>query len=179
MKTSDEQFKTRKKAWNWLQEQGYKVSIGKFYQDCKSGFPAVASDGAVSCYQVLTYGVALNKQVLANPEMLSSHEFDRRKAEADAEIAEIKAARMKREDDRLWLHAEDAWSVVAALTGKLRDSIRHQIYAAQRDVVQTAGGDQDRSQEVFEFVDVLIDKAFNEVAGGNIDVVFDAGDFVS
>ncbi len=173
MKHTEERFSNRKKALDWLQEQGHKISTGKFYKNCKEGFPAVAVDGSLSRYQVLTYGLSLNKEVLVDPEKLSTREFDQRKAKADAEMAEMKAKKMHREEDKLWLHADDAWSLVAGLTGKLRDSIRHQLYSTQREVVQTAGGEQDRAQEVFEFIDQLIDKAFNEVAGESINITFE------
>ncbi len=169
----EERFQTRKKSLDWLHEHGHKVSRGKFYQDCKDGFPAVSSDGSLSRYQVLTYGLSLNKQVLADPEKISTREFDQRKAAADADIAEMKAKKMKREQNKLWLHADDAWSVLAGLTGNLRDSIRHQLYSSQREVVEIAGGDQDRSQEVFEFMDQLVDRAFNEVAGDAVNVCFE------
>ena len=169
----EERFVSRKKAFDWLRENGHKVSIGKFYQNCKEGFPAVAADGSVSKYQVLTYGVSLTKEVLADPEKLSTREYDQRKAKADAEITEMKAKKMMREEDKLWLYADDAWSLVAGLIGGLRDGIRYQLYSSQREVVQTAGGDQDRAQEVFEFTDQLVDKAFNEVAGGSIDIQFE------
>ncbi len=173
MNHEEERFASRKKALDWLKEQGHKVSTGKFYKNCKEGFPAVATDGSLSRYQVLTYGLSLSKQVLADPEKLSTREFDQRKAKADADIAEMKAKKMHREQDKLWLHADDAWSLVAGLTGKLRDSIRHQLYSSQRDVVQTAGGDQNRAQEVFEFMDQLVDRAFNEVVGESINVQFE------
>ena len=144
-----ERFKSRKKALDWLRSHGHKVSTGKFYQDCKAGFPAVAEDGSVSKYQVLTYGLALNKQIQPDMDAMDSREYNLRKAKADAKIAEMKAARMEREADRLWLHADDAWSLLAGLMGNLRDCVRHHLYTGPRDVVFTAVGDQDRSQEVF------------------------------
>lgn len=174
-KTTDnkERFASRKKALDWLVSQGHKISTGKFYQDCKKGFPAIADDGSVSKYQVLSYGVALNKKIEPDHDALSSREYDQRKAKADAEMAEMKAKRMDREQDRLWLHADDAWSAMAGIIGNLRDAVRHQLYMSQREAVEIAGGDQDRAQELFEFCDGLIDKAFNEAAGDDVDVVFE------
>ena len=167
-----ERFSSRKKALDWLNGEGHKVSTGKFYKDCALGFPAVDKDGSLSKYQVLTYGLSLNKQVQPDSEALSSREWDLRKAKADAKMAEIKAEKMQRENDSLWLHADEAWGAVAGLVGSLRDCIRHHLYTAQRELVQIAGGEQERSQEVFEFADGVIDKAFNEVAGSSIDLKF-------
>ncbi len=169
---SSERFKSRKKALDWLQGQGHKVSQGKFYQDCKAGFPYVAKDGSVSKYQVMVYAKGLDEQNTPDLSALDAKEFERRKAQADAEIAEIKAERMRREADSNWLHADEAWAAVAGLVGRLRDTIRHHLHTGQREVVYAAGGEQERSAEVFEVMDALVDKAFNEVAGDSIDITF-------
>ena len=173
MSAESERFKSRKAALDWLTAQGHKVSQGKFYQDCKAGFPAVASDGSLSKYQVLTYALGLDKKVEPDLSALDAKEFDRRKAQADAEMAEIKAERMRREQDRDWLHAEEAWATVAALVGSLRDAIRHQLFSGQRQVVEVAGGEQERAPEVFELLDEMVSRAFNEVASGSIEITFE------
>ena len=167
-----EKFKSRSEALKWLNDNGYKVSTGKFYQDCKAGKLVVSDDGSISRYQVLMYGLALKETVAVDPEFLDKREYEHRKAKADAEMAEIKAERMRREADRQWLHADDAWAAVAWLVGRLRDAIRHQLHTGQRDVVFACGGDQERSAEAFELLDSLVDKAFNEVAGEKIEIEF-------
>jgi len=169
-----ERYKSRKKALTWLQDNGYKISTGKFYQDCKAGFPSVGSDGTVSKYQVILYGQQLVSGVVADVP-ISTREDDHRKNRADADIAEMKAEKMRREEDKDWLHAEDAWSAMAGLIGTLRDCIRHHIYVKQGEIVLSAAGKQDRSQEVFGFVDEVISQAFNEVAGSAISVQFEKG----
>ena len=60
-----ERFVNRKQALDWLKAQGYKVSQGKFYQDCAAGFPAVRKDGTVSRYQVMQYGQQLDIETRA------------------------------------------------------------------------------------------------------------------
>jgi len=170
--TSTERFVNRKQALNWLKAQGYKISQGKFYQDCGDGFPVQHRDGSVSRYQVMQYGQQLDVSVRsAAPD--AARESEARKAAADAEMAELKAAKMRREEDRLWLHAADAWAVTAGLIGTLRDCIRHHLYVAQAELVLQAGGVQNRSQEVFELADEIVDRAFNEVAGNEINIVFE------
>lgn len=169
-----ERFVNRKQAHNWLQAQGYKVSQGKFYQDCKAGFPALHKDGTLSRYQVMQYGQQLDVTTRADaggdgPQ----REDEARKIRAEADIAEMKAEKMRREEDKLWLHADEAWAQVAALVGTLRDAIRHHLYGGQRDLVHVAGGEQDRSQELFEAADQLVARAFNEVAGAEIKIEFE------
>ena len=132
-------------------------------------------DGTVSRYQVLMYAQQID--LSTKTENLTSRDSDRihesKKTKAEAEIAELKAERMRREEDKYWLDAESAWSQIAALIGALRDAIRHHIFTAQRELTLVAGGDQNRSQELFEYTEGLVDKAFNEVAGEEIDVVFE------
>lgn len=166
-----ERFVNRKQALNWLNAQGYKISQGKFYQDCAAGFPELHRDGSVSRYQVMQYGQQLDVSARSTaPD--TSREDEARKSKADADMAEMKAARMQREEDALWLHADVAWAQMAALIGTLRDGIRHHFHTAQNEIVHVAAGDMDRNHEVFEFCDDIVNRAFNEVAGSSIEVKF-------
>lgn len=169
-----EVFKSRKAALTWLKGEGYKISQGKFYQDCGDGFPQVNKDGTVSKYQTLLYGQKLKGEKKA-AEPLSAREDELRKTKADADMAEMKAERMRREHDSMWLYSDDAYGQMAAIIGKLRDTIRHHLYTGQSELVYVAAGDQQRSQEVFESADAIIDAAFNEVAGDEVVIVFERG----
>ena len=166
--TSAERFANRKQALNWLNAQGYKISQGKFYQDCAAGFPPMHTDGSLSRFQVMHYGQQLD---LATRSAATQQDGDtsRRKEAAEAEIAEMKAERMRREEDKEWLHADQAWSVVAALVGSLRETLRHHLHSEAAALVHVAGGGQDRVHEVFEFLEEVVGKAFNEVAGKGVD----------
>lgn len=169
-----ELFDNRKRAHEWLLEQGYKISQGKFYTDCKdNGFPVIRQDGSVSKFQVLTYGTNLRPETNTDPSALNRSEWAHKKEKADAEIAQMKADRMRKEEDKLWLYADDAWAMVAGLVGNLRDSVRHHLYVAQGEIVMAAGGEQSRSQELFEFVDECVGKGFNEVAARAVHIKFE------
>ncbi|KJS02223.1 MAG: hypothetical protein VR65_06140 [Desulfobulbaceae bacterium BRH_c16a] len=169
-----ERFVNRKQALNWLAAQGYKISQGKFYQDCAAGFPELHRDGSISRFQVMQYGQQLDVSARSvAPD--ASRENEARKAKADADMAEMKAERMRRDEDAEWLHADQAWAAIAGILGTLRDCIRHHFHAGQNDLVQVAGGDMNRNSEVFEFCDDIVNKAFNEVAGESINVTFEKG----
>lgn len=169
-----ERFATRKAALEWLRANGYKISQGKFYQDCNAGYPYVHKDGSVSKFQVLEYGQKLDLEARSAAAVAAAaSEYNDRKMKADAIAAEIKAKRMEREEDARWLYAVDAWAQVAALLGTLRDNLRHQVTLKRREIVHAAAGDQDRSDEVAAFVIGLIDDGFNETAGETIDVTFE------
>lgn len=167
-----ERFKTRKKALDWLHGQGVKVSTGKFYGDCDKGFPLVGKDGSVSKFQVSEYGRKLDRRIEPAQEAIDKQDYQIRRERADAHMAEMKAERMRREEDENWIHSDSAWAVVAGLIGRLRDCVRHHLYADQGEIVLAAGGELARSQEVFEMMDETVSKAFNEVAGESIEIEF-------
>lgn len=175
--TESEYFKSRQEAHTWLVDQGYAVSVGKFYQDIKKkGFPVLNADKTVSKYQVAVYGKSLANDQQPDPSALARSEHLHQKEKAEAEMAVMKAERMRREEDALWLHADKAWSVIASLVGDLRDVVRRHLHDAQLDITLAAGGDISRAPEVYEHIDQVVSRAFNEVAGGSIDVQWEAED---
>lgn len=172
-----ERFKNRIQAHNWLQSQGYKISRGKFYNDCEAGFPAVHKDGTVSRYQVLQYGQQLDveRRSIAPVDLAAQREeAETRKAVADAKKAEIQAEDLQREQDAKWLHRDEAWAQMAALIGSLVDVIRHHNQVGHLHIIHLAGGDPSRAPEVLEALEEIRARAFNEVlAAGKIEAVFE------
>ena len=166
-----EYFGNRKEAHQWLIDNGFKISQGKFYQDCKkNGFPYFNRDGRVSKYQVMEYGRGLQEERAPDLSALERSEHLHRKEKADAEIAEMKAERMRREEDGLWLHADVAWSALAVVVGNLRDTIRRSLHRAQVEIVLTAGGEIARAPEVYEQLEGVVNQAFNEAAKQGFEV---------
>ena len=139
MSNSAEYFKNRKKAHNWLKDEGYKVSQGKFYQDISNnGFPAINADKSVSKYQVMVYAKQLDGATTTDLAAIERSEYLHRKEKADAEIAEMKAEKMRREEDALWVPADAAWAAMAATIGNLRYTIRRTIGDKQIKIVEKA-----------------------------------------
>ena len=160
-----ERFANRKQALNWLQAQGYKISQGKFYQDCAAGFPSQHRDGSVSRYQVMQYGQQLDVESRGVASVSGGREeHDDRRAKAEADIKEMEATKRRREEDADWLHADAAWMAIAGLLGVLKDSLRHHFHAGQGELIHLAGGDQARGPEVYEGCEELMGRAFNEVS---------------
>lgn len=169
--TEGERFANRKQALNWLQAQGYKVSQGKFYQDCEAGLPALHRDGKVSRYQVMQYGQQLDGATRAVPHFDQSarrEDLEIRKLEAEVNEKEQKA----RKEDARWMLREDTWAAVAALLSTLQDGIRHHLHQGQGLLVFTAGGDPAKEPEVFELAVELVGRAFGELAGLKIEGMF-------
>lgn len=170
-KPEAEFFASRKEAHDWLVANGYAVSIGKFYQDIKKqGFPVVNQDKTVSKYQVRVYADSLVADQQPDPSALARSEHLHRREKAEADLAEMKAERMRREEDAYWLRAEDAWSALAGLIGELRDTIRRQLHDAQVALAQAAGGDVARAPELFEAIDQVVSRAYNDMAGRELNI---------
>lgn len=166
-------FANRKEALSWLREQGYKVGQYKFYTDIKeNGFPVLTDDGRLSRYQVRVYGENLKaaKQAAKTTASISRSDDLSRREKAEADMAEMKAENMRRQESEYWLAAADAWSAIAGLMGEIRRAIRRELHEAQNELVEVAGGDVVRAPDLFEAADRLVDRAFNEVAAGGLDI---------
>ena len=166
-------FATRKDAWLWLKDAGYKVSRGKFYADVQeNGFPVLTDDGRVSRYQVQVYAENLKaaKQKARTAASVSRSDDLARKEKADADVAEMRAERMRRENSEYWLPAADAWSALAGLVGELRRAVLRELHDAQNDLVRACGGDISRAPELYEAADQAVSRAFNAVAGAELDI---------
>lgn len=171
-----ERFTNRKQALNWLQAQGYKVSQGKFYGDCAAGFPAIHKDGTVSRYQVLQYAQQQDVERRGSDRPSSREEDEDRKIKADADRSEMQTETMRRELDREWLHADQAWAAIAALVGVIGDALKYEFFKAQGELIHLAGGDVNHGPIVYELCETVIERAMTHAAKmGTVEVAF-AGD---
>lgn len=171
--TNDERFKNRSSALAWLQSRG-KISAGKFSQDCAAGYPAVHSDKTLSKWQVMEYAEKLFGGVREMPAMIDmsakKQALEIEKLEQDVEKGKL----ANRKEDDKWLYKEEAWAQMAAIIGKLRDSLRHQMHVGTVALITAAGGDHQRGPEVYEIAEGLISRAFNEIVeAGRIEGVFE------
>lgn len=164
--TEGERFRNRKQALDWLKAQGYKVSQGKFYKDCEEGCPAIHKDGSVSRFQVLQYGQQLDLE-RRNPaaENQKADEAEIKRKIAEAEIAERKNEREKRQMDSEWLQRAEALGQIAAILGKLRSALRRRHSTGYQELIRKCNGDHTRGNEVQEYLEAMLRQAFNDVAG--------------
>lgn len=170
-----ERFKTRKTALDWIKAQGYQVSTGKFYQDCDSGFPAVHKDKTVSRFQVMQYVQQLDveRKSTSTDRAEEKEQLEINKLRLEVERRQIE----NRRDDDKWLNKETAYAHMAAIIGTLRDSLRHHFQVGSPALVHLAGGDHNRAPELYEGVEDILAKSFNEiVARGRIETVFEETD---
>lgn len=168
-----DRFKNRAEALKWLQSRG-QISTGKFYQDCDAGIVQIAPDKTVSKYQVMEYAerfFGFTRQQAPLQDQVA------KKEKLEIELLEQKVEKQKlenRKEDAHWLQKEEAWAQMAAIIGKLRDSLRHQMHVGTVALISSAAGDQQRGPEVYETAEGLISRAFNEIVeAGRIEGVFD------
>lgn len=168
-----ERFKNRQAALKWLQTRG-QISTGKFYQDCDAGLVQIAADKTVSKYQVMEYAERIfgfTRQQAPLQDQVA------RKERLEIELLEQKVEKQKlenRKEDANWLQKEEAWAQMAAVIGKLRDSLRHQFHVGTIALISSSAGDHQRGPEVYETAEGLISRAFNEIVeSGRIEGVFD------
>jgi hypothetical protein len=171
---TEEFFKNRLAAAKWLESEGYPVKRSKFYEDCDAGKVPVNADKTLSSFAVAQYGAAQLKANAgaSNFDVVEAAEADLKKKKAEASIAAMKSARMAREEDAFWLPADEAWAAVAALVIQIKSAVRYGLYSKRREIVHAAAGHQDRADELFAFLDALLDDAMNEVAGQEIKIEF-------
>ena len=170
---TEDRFKNRQSALKWLQSRG-QISTGKFYQDCDAGLIQIAADKTVSKYQVMEYAERIfgfTRQQAPLQDQVA------KKEKLEIELLEQKVEKQKlenRKEDAHWLQKEEAWAQMAAIIGKLRDSLRHQFHVGTVAVISSAGGDHQRGPEVYETAEGLISRAFNEIVeSGRIEGIFD------
>lgn len=169
---ADERFKNKSAALAWLQSRG-QISAGKFSNDCAAGYPTVHADKTLSKWQVMEYAEKLFGGVRETPVLVDmsarKQSLEIEKLEQDVEKGKL----ANRKEDEKWLYKEDAWAQMAAIIGKLRDSLRHQMHVGTVALISAAGGDPQRGPEVYEIGEGLISRAFNEIVeAGRIEGVF-------
>ena len=86
-----ERFANRKQAHDWIRNQGYSTSRGKFYNDVAEGFPRIHKDKTISRFEVLQYCQQQDVERRGTPVDLADarENAETRKAVADADRAEI------------------------------------------------------------------------------------------
>lgn len=170
---SDERFKNRRKAWQWLVENGFTVSEKKFYNDCDAGLVAVAPDKTVSKFSVAEYGRKLKTPGGSVP---ATFENSAKKEALEIEKLQLDVDKRKlenRKEDSGWLKKDDAYAQMAGLIGVLRDSLRHQFQIGQTQLIHLAGGDHSRGPELYEGCEELLARGFNELLHtGRIQTLF-------
>ena len=173
-------YKNKAEAFRlFIQAQNLPVSSAKFYQDANR-LQMAGVDKTIEISALLGYVKDELKINTATGQSISERfrdeertSYEDRKAKAEAELKEMQADNERCKMDDRWLYRDDAWAAIAGLIGTLRDSLRHQFHVGAPQLILLAGGDPQRSPEVYEGTEEILARAFNEIVSvGRIDAIF-------
>ncbi|MFZ7126396.1 MAG: hypothetical protein ACOWWM_09625 [Desulfobacterales bacterium] len=158
-------LKDRKAALGWLKEQGYKISVGKFYQDCGKGLCVVGQDGTIRESALIAYSSQYLKRI--ETEGGDSDPLQKQKLEV-----EIRRQLIKEQEDQLrlekeqgkWLLRSDFSRELAARAGVLEQGLKNFLRTRMTDVVGMCGGDQAKLQTAIDFCLAELDVMLTEYA---------------
>lgn len=169
----EERFKNRAHAFRWLQEQGYKVARGKFYQDCAAGVVLVGRDGSLSRYRVLEYGTNLRTpppapDVSGQDLALEKLRWEVRRIKNDV----LKQDLALRAEDHRWVEQVDHERRVSLLVVRLAELYDYHSHLAAPELCVLAGGDQAASGQVVDRMKRVLDAVYQDLRGAVIGEVY-------
>jgi hypothetical protein len=179
--TPKQSYKNRSEAFRlFIAPQNLPVSQAKFYTDAVR-LDMVLPDKTIQLAALLSYAKDELKVSTTSGQSLVDRSRDEerlknddRKGKAEADLKEMQAEEARRKLDEKWLYSDDAWAAVAGLMGTLWDNLLHHFHAGSPHLVHLAGGEPQRSAEVYEGAEEILAKAFNEVtAAGRIEAIFE------
>lgn len=174
-----EYFNNRREAWQWLHEQGLQMGESTFYRRINSpGFPRLTPDKRLSRWECSEFLRLQQVEGNATPGgVYSTDELVQRKLVAETEAAEHaaglareKLAKLTKENDKTWMQRREAYAMLAALIGTLRDTVLHHLHHNQLAFCAAVSGDDARAPELYEALAASVNTAFNEVADSPLSV---------
>lgn len=174
-----EYFSNRREAWQWLHEQGLQMGESTFYRRIGTpGFPRLMPDKRLSRWECSEFLRLQQVEGNASPGgVYATDELVQRKLLADTEAAEYtaglareKLAKLTKETDRTWMPRREAYAMLAALIGSLRDTVLHHLHHNQIAFCAAVCGEDARAPELYEALAAAVNTAFNEVASRPLQV---------
>lgn len=170
---SPQQFKNRRSAHEFLLRRGHELPYTTFVDACKAGKCPVEADRKTILLSSLIGYIDNHLTKGARGTEALADEKARLEVEELRERVLKRQLENRREDDR-WMLKDEAWAQMAALVGTLRDCLRHHFHLGQTRLTHLAGADPSRGPELYEGIEEILARAFNEmVASRRVDVMFD------
>lgn len=174
-----EYFANRREAWQWLHEQGLQMGESTFYRRIGTpGFPRLTPDKRLSRWECSEFLRLQQVEGNASPGgVYATDELVQRKLLADTEAAEYTAGlarqkleRLIKETDKTWMARREAYAMLAAIIGTLRDTVLHHLHHNQLAFCAAVCGEDARAPELYEALAAAVNTAFNEVASRPLQV---------
>lgn len=167
-----ETFENRRDAWKWLRDNGLEMSESTFYRQVgQPGFPSLLSGKRISrleCSEFLRRQLEAKGATVPHQNDLKALQLrqavaDTTKKEADASIAQVKAANLARRHDKEWMPRVEAYAIMAALAGLIKEEILHELRHGQLELVAVCQGKEERAPELYEALARRVAAALNRI----------------
>lgn len=161
-------FENRLEAHKYLKRMGYKISQGKFYQNCKNGMCRMQADGSVTEADLKSY---VAKAGIIKPDQLAyeveSSDLQRKKQKQEVEILAAKLEDMTIKLDVLKKNLLDRNQVEteqAIKAGALMAGLNHVFRNMARDAIQLVEGNFKHTQALVALLIGKTEDLFDEFA---------------
>jgi hypothetical protein len=149
--STDQLFKNKRQAHEWLQQQGYKVSVGKFYTDCRRGVCHVNEDGSI--YEAFALHYAMNQlKQTGTPDGCASPLMEE-KTRLEIEHLQIKARKaqfeMEKEQGK-WIPKKELEEELNIRISAFDNMVLHLLRTRMAEWLMMAGGNSKKIQIVLD-----------------------------
>ena len=149
-------FKNRKQALEWLKEQGFNVSRGKFYQDVTAGRCIINPVGSISRLHVALYMQAQKEKHLLR--QLSDYEYRERRQFSPQPI------RLKQ---REYMTKAEGWNLITGLIRTYHTTLLYRLQDQKKSLIAACEGNPAQDCTLFDFLQHLAEQVLSEIIGND------------
>jgi len=182
-----QRFKNKKAALEWLQDQGFKVSVGTFYTACKRGLCVVNEDGTV--HEAFALHYALNNLKRPGTPDGAASPLAEEKTQLEIENLELKNKKARFEMERetgKYVLRKDSERRVLCFINYFDNMVQNMLRLRMPEWIQMAHGDTRRALDVIDHaidnwldeMDALSDLGVIEMPGVRLVAVKDVPEIV-
>jgi hypothetical protein len=166
--TPKQLYKNRAEAYRlFILPQGLPVGQTTFYNHAER-LGMVRTDKSLELAALMAYVKEELKIDPATGQSLVEREQEKRSSDLDLREKELKVGKLEREKERedgKTLTKDESRAQIVAILGMLRTALKRWYRTGTHEIIKKCAGDHSRENEVYEYLDLLLRHAFNDVAG--------------
>ena len=151
-------FENKRVALLHLKKNGFRISIAKFYRDCKKGMIRVSRDGTVLETEVRAYAAGLDK-IYGNIDDLGDMTALKTKKELEKleeQIAKLRFDRLKEEGN--YIERSTFEAELAARAMVFDSGFRYMFNLNTRELIAKVSGKIEKSGELLQALNEMLDQ---------------------